>query len=101
MRPKPRAIMPGSTAWLAYTAPMTLHVPQVLRKVSGSVLTNGAAVGRAGIVDQDVDGAARRDRRLDCRLDRLRIGDVGDHEAGGVAGGDGVAQRCVAAARSP
>ena len=38
MRPKPRSIMPGSTAWLAWTAPMTC-TSHIAWKTDGSVLT--------------------------------------------------------------
>ena len=87
MRPKPRSIMPGSTAWLAWTAPIrcTFHI---VRNTAGSALANGADLDRAGIVDEDGDRPARRFGGGHLALDLARVGDVGNAAAGGVAGGD-------------
>ena len=55
-------------------------------------------LGRAGIGDEDVDGAARGRGRRHLPPDLGRVGDVGDGVARGRAGGDRRAQRRFAAA---
>ena len=67
MRPKPRANMPGSTAWLALTAPMTC-TSHIAVKIDGSVLMNGALSTEPALLTRIPIGPRAASAAATCRL---------------------------------
>ena len=64
MAPRLRAIMPGATAWQQRNVVRTLTSITVVEELLGHVDQRVAAEEAAGVVDEDVDAAEVRARRV-------------------------------------